>query len=221
MFLFHIPADRAGSPSFFRKSGSDDPLFFRFLRYVCESISPPVYPISGQILYVSGRLSLQLTLQNILTEILLHLCQILEFTGIQSVSLMRLLLQIRHPPDQIPGLALQLMTYLEGAIGDGASKPAGIYYFRISSDDISAAVEDISSEALSEKLTEAINRFLDQLKKTDRVLFVKRYWFCKDIDDIAAETGLSRNYINVHLHRTREKLKNYLIKENYDVQGIV
>ncbi len=56
------------------------------------------------------------------------------------------------------GLALQLMTYLEGAIGDGASKPAGIYYFRISSDDISAAVEDISSEALSEKLTEAINK---------------------------------------------------------------
>ena len=81
--------------------------------------------------------------------------------------------------------------------------------------------EDIDRSTEVKELTEAINRFLDQLKKTDRVLFVKRYWFCKDIDDIAAETGLSRNYINVHLHRTREKLKNYLIKENYDVQGIV
>ncbi len=38
------------------------------------------------------QLFLQLTLQNILTEILLHLCQILEFTGIQAVRLMRSLL---------------------------------------------------------------------------------------------------------------------------------
>ena len=44
---------------------------------------------SDTILSGFCRLFLQLTLQNILTEILLHLCQILEFTGIQAVRLMR------------------------------------------------------------------------------------------------------------------------------------
>ena len=81
--------------------------------------------------------------------------------------------------------------------------------------------EDITKDIENKELTDAISRFLDRIKKVDRVMFVKRYWFCMDIDQIAEEMGLSRNYINVHLHRTREKLKNYLIEENYDVQEIV
>ncbi len=56
------------------------------------------------------------------------------------------------------GLQLQLMTYLEGAIGDSENKPAGVYYFRISADDTESAVEDIESEGLSEKVLEEISK---------------------------------------------------------------
>lgn len=96
MFLFHTPADRVGSPSFFRKSGSDDPLFYVFYDLDIKESLYSFLQFSDTIL--SGfcrlflQLFLQLTLQNILTEILLHLCQILEFTGIQAVRLMRSLL---------------------------------------------------------------------------------------------------------------------------------
>ena len=47
------------------------------------------------------------------------------------------------------GLSLQLMTYLEGAIGSSGSRPAGVYYFRISSSDVESAASDIASEELS------------------------------------------------------------------------
>ena len=65
------------------------------------------------------------------------------------------------------------------------------------------------------ELTRVINCFLEKCKKTDRVIFVKRYWFGEETAEIAKEMGLSNNYVNVHLHRTREKLKQFLMKERY------
>ena len=56
------------------------------------------------------------------------------------------------------GLQLQLMTYLEGAIGDSENKPAGVYYFRISADAAESAVEDLEAEDLSEKVLEEISK---------------------------------------------------------------
>lgn len=75
-------------------------------------------------------------------------------------------------------------------------------------------VESCVSEAM---LTDTINRFLSDLKKIDRVIFVQRFWFCCEIGEIAASMGRSKNYVNVHLHRTKAKLKEYLIQEGYDV----
>lgn len=67
----------------------------------------------------------------------------------------------------------------------------------------------------AKELSGAINRFLEMQKKMDRILFVKKYWFCMDTEELAEEMGLSRNYVNVHLHRTRQKLKLFLNKEGF------
>lgn len=74
-----------------------------------------------------------------------------------------------------------------------------------------------SSEMMIEEkeLTEAINHFLEGIKQTDRIIFVKRYWFNYEISEIAAEMNRSANYVNVHLHRTKQRLKQYLIKEKF------
>ncbi len=45
------------------------------------------------------------------------------------------------------------------------------------------------------------------------IIFIKRYWFLETIPEIADNTGKSKNYVTVHLHRSREKLKNYLKKK--------
>lgn len=71
----------------------------------------------------------------------------------------------------------------------------------------------VEDEILAKELQYAINAFLKELKQTDRIIFVKRYWLLETITEIANNTGKSKNYVTVHLHRSREKLKNYLKKK--------
>ena len=88
---------------------------------------------------------------------------------------------------------------------------------------------DLSLEELSDilpagTLEEAIDArllgrticaFLDTLKKEDRVLFVRRYWFGDDIATLAEAFSLTISNTSVKLHRIRGKLKDYLNKEGF------
>ncbi len=76
-----------------------------------------------------------------------------------------------------------------------------------------AAKDSVEDELLAGEISAHINHFLGSMKKKDRVIFVRRYWFCMEIREIAEEMGESTNYVNVHLHRTREKLKKCLKAE--------
>lgn len=76
-----------------------------------------------------------------------------------------------------------------------------------------AGQENVESEILARELNEYINNFLSSLKKQDQIIFVKRYWFLETIPEIAENTGKSRNYVTVHLHRIRERLKKYLYEK--------
>lgn len=78
-----------------------------------------------------------------------------------------------------------------------------------------AAKDSVEDELIAGEIAGRINHFLGELRQKDRVIFVQRYWFCKEIPEIAAELGLSKNYVNVRLHRTRERLKKYLRAEGY------
>ena len=71
----------------------------------------------------------------------------------------------------------------------------------------------IEDDMLVSEMTEYINRYLGKIKEVDRIIFINRYWFCKEIPEIAKDMGLSINYLNVHLHRTRQRLMKYLKKE--------
>lgn len=73
--------------------------------------------------------------------------------------------------------------------------------------------EMVEDNLLVRELQKAINEFLGRQKKLDRMFFVRRYWFAEPISEIAATYGKSDNYVSVHLHRIREKLKQYLRRE--------
>ena len=91
-------------------------------------------------------------------------------------------------------------------------------HYDLSMEELKECIEDRNTpeNSMEEKeLTRVINCFLEKCKKTDRVKFVKRYCVVEDPSEIAKEMGLSNNYVNVHLHRTREKLKQFLMKERY------
>ena len=64
-----------------------------------------------------------------------------------------------------------------------------------------------------EELTALLNRFLGTLSKDNRALFIRRYWFGESVRDIALHFGFSESKVKTSLHRTRKKLKKFLVKK--------
>ena len=62
-------------------------------------------------------------------------------------------------------------------------------------------------------MKQAINGFLATLDTRTRVIFMRRYWYSMSVKDISDIMHLSESHINVILHRTRNKFKDYLTKE--------
>lgn len=74
----------------------------------------------------------------------------------------------------------------------------------------SGSVEEQTEAAL---LAERIDGFLAALPARDRELFVRRYYYFEELSEIAAACRLPKRYVSVVLHRTRKKLKAFLLKE--------
>lgn len=66
-------------------------------------------------------------------------------------------------------------------------------------------------------LGEAINGFLGTLGEEKRRVFVRRYWYADSIAVIAARYRMSHSKVKSILMRCRGELRNYLIKEGYDL----
>lgn len=66
-------------------------------------------------------------------------------------------------------------------------------------------------------LGQAIDRFLDTLPQTSRILFLRRYWFGDSIKELAREFSMTENALSVRLSRIRNNLKDYLIKEGFSL----
>ena len=63
-------------------------------------------------------------------------------------------------------------------------------------------------------LSESINTFLASLPKQKRIIFVRRYWHMESVKDIAKRLKISESKVKTELCRTRQKLKDYLEKED-------
>lgn len=59
-------------------------------------------------------------------------------------------------------------------------------------------------------LKDAINDFLTSLSKTKRQIFMKRYFYMRDINTIAREMGITKSGVKVSLHRIRDELRSFL-----------
>lgn len=64
-----------------------------------------------------------------------------------------------------------------------------------------------------EELGKALNRFLESLSQENRMIFMRRYWYCDSIQGIAGRFNISQSKVKTQLHRTRNKLKQFLEKE--------
>ena len=67
------------------------------------------------------------------------------------------------------------------------------------------------------QLGEAISAYLDKVSPAVRLVFLRRYWYCDTITELAAATGFTQSKIKSMLRRTRQGLRTYLVKEGYDL----
>ncbi len=64
-----------------------------------------------------------------------------------------------------------------------------------------------------EKLCTLIDRFLREIDKESRIMFILHYWNAEPLNEIASRIGCRVPRIKSQLYRTRCKLKEYLEKE--------
>ncbi len=79
--------------------------------------------------------------------------------------------------------------------------------------DSSCAPESADDIALKE----AINSFLRSLSDDTRIIFVRRYWYCSSIKDIASDYSLPEGTVRSVLSRTRKKFRDHLQKEGISI----
>lgn len=64
----------------------------------------------------------------------------------------------------------------------------------------------------SVEIGKCIDRFLESLPRLEALIFVRRYFYSEQVKKIAAVTGLSENKISKILSKTRNQLKEFLLK---------
>ena len=87
------------------------------------------------------------------------------------------------------------------------------------SEDLALCLPDDSRQRNweSRELRRMLNAFLSGLDPESRRIFVRRYWYCDSISEIAGRYGISQSKVKTRLHRTREALRLYLEKEGIRV----
>ena len=74
---------------------------------------------------------------------------------------------------------------------------------------------DPATDAERKLLEELIGQFLQQLSQRDRGVFLRRYFYIESHKDIAARYGMKETNVRLCLSRTRQRLREYLRKEDY------
>ena len=74
---------------------------------------------------------------------------------------------------------------------------------------------DVAHSYEQKELEQAINRFLALLRKEERQIFLGRYWYLYSVSELAEKLGCSQSKVKSSLFRTRKRLREYLIKEDY------
>ena len=78
-----------------------------------------------------------------------------------------------------------------------------------------AGSTDPARELDRQTLVDDLNRFLASLPVDDRNLFVGRYWYALSIRELSLVFDKKDSAVKTRLHRTREKLRDFLEKEGH------
>lgn len=92
--------------------------------------------------------------------------------------------------------------------------------YTIAMEEIEACIADrntVETDMEARELARIIESFLDTLTAENRVIFMRRYWFCDSCKDIARHIGFAEKNVSVRLVRIRQKMKEYLAEREVSV----
>lgn len=77
--------------------------------------------------------------------------------------------------------------------------------------------QNIEDEIINKnEIIQIFDSFLDELSSNARIIFLQRYWYMMSVKDIAHNNNLSQSAVKMSLLRSRECLKQRLVKEEYE-----
>ena len=77
--------------------------------------------------------------------------------------------------------------------------------------------ETVDDRLNAEELAKTIRDFLDTLPEREQDIFLRRYFYAEPTAVIAGRLGMKNDNVLRILSRTRMKLKEYLLKEGYEI----
>ena len=98
-----------------------------------------------------------------------------------------------------------------------AQKRSGIEIMLSELEECIPSFSDTETEFENTEITAAINRWLEEQKTEDRVLFVRRYWYGDAVKDLSDKTGIGEKKLASKMFRLRKDLKDFLEKEGINV----
>lgn len=85
-------------------------------------------------------------------------------------------------------------------------------------DELSEALPDVAGDGMADRMVirDTLNRFITSLTPENRMIFMRRYWYCDSIRSIASMMHMTEMGVKKRLARMREKLKDVLGKEGIE-----
>lgn len=77
--------------------------------------------------------------------------------------------------------------------------------------------DDVEKDIEEKELAKAISNYLHSVSREKRVIFVRRYFYTDSIADIAERCRISESKVKSVLFRMRNGLRDYLLKEGYNL----
>lgn len=77
--------------------------------------------------------------------------------------------------------------------------------------------DDTALKLEQNELGKAISSFLRLQSEEKQIIFLRRYWYTDSVETIAHSLGIGESKVKMTLMRMRNALKNYLLKEGYDL----
>lgn len=77
--------------------------------------------------------------------------------------------------------------------------------------------DDVEAHVERNALISAINAFLKGIAQDKRNIFVRRYWYCDSVKQIAERYGMTEAAVSMNLMRLRKRLYGFLTERGFEI----